>query len=104
MAVAALIDSIDGTLARRVEIQKVLPWFDGAKLDDIVDYFTYVIVPVVFLYQLRLLPPSGTRFFAEGVIALLRTFKLTRQECHASIGAANSDEAVLESSYIEHGV
>ena len=40
-----------------------MPWFDGAKLDDIVDYFTFVIVPVVFLYQLRLLPAHGTLFF-----------------------------------------
>jgi phosphatidylcholine synthase len=63
MLIAVLIDSTDGTLARAVEIKRVLPWFDGAKLDDIVDYFTYVVVPVVFLYHLRLLPTSGTLFF-----------------------------------------
>ncbi len=63
MLVAVLIDATDGTLARAVEIKRVLPWFDGAKLDDIVDYFTFVIVPVVFLYQLHLLPVSGTLFF-----------------------------------------
>lgn len=63
MGMALLIDSTDGTLARAVEIKNVLPRFDGAKLDDIVDYFTFVIVPVVFLYQLHLLPPSGTLFF-----------------------------------------
>ncbi len=63
MVVAVLIDATDGTLARAVQIKRVLPWFDGAKLDDIVDYFTFVIVPVVFLYQLELLPASGTLFF-----------------------------------------
>lgn len=63
MLVAVLIDATDGTLARAVEIKRVLPWFDGAKLDDIVDYFTFVIVPVVFLYQLGLLPASGTLLF-----------------------------------------
>jgi phosphatidylcholine synthase len=63
MLVAVLIDATDGILARAVEIKRVLPWFDGAKLDDIVDYFTFVIVPVVFLYQLRLLPASGTLVF-----------------------------------------
>ncbi len=63
MLVAVLIDATDGTLARAVEIKRVLPWFDGAKLDDIVDYFTFVIVPVVFLYQLHLLPVSGTLLF-----------------------------------------
>jgi phosphatidylcholine synthase len=63
MLIAVLIDATDGTLARAVQIKRVLPWFDGAKLDDIVDYFTFVIVPVVFLYQLRLLPASGMLFF-----------------------------------------
>jgi phosphatidylcholine synthase len=63
MLIAVLIDAIDGTLARAVDIKRVLPWFDGAKLDDIVDYFTFVIVPVVFLYQLHLLPVSGTFLF-----------------------------------------
>lgn len=63
MLVATLIDSTDGTLARTVEVKRVLPWFDGAKLDDIIDYLTFVVVPVVFLYQMQLLPSSGTLFF-----------------------------------------
>ena len=58
MLIAVLIDATDGTLARAVQIKHVLPWFDGAKLDDIVDYFTFVIVPIVFLYQFHLLPAS----------------------------------------------
>ena len=57
MLIAVLIDATDGTLARIVEIKKVLPWFDGSKLDDIVDYFTFVIVPLVALYYFNLLPP-----------------------------------------------
>lgn len=63
MLVAVLIDATDGTLARAVRIKEVLPWFDGAKLDDIVDYFTFVIAPVVFLFHMQLLPTSGTLFF-----------------------------------------
>ena len=63
MLVAVLIDATDGMLARAVQIKKVLPRMDGAKLDDIVDYFTYVIIPVVFLYQFQLLPASGTLLF-----------------------------------------
>lgn len=63
MLLAVLIDATDGTLARAVAIKKVIPWFDGAKLDDIVDYFTFVIVPAVFLFHAELLPTSGTLFF-----------------------------------------
>ena len=63
MLVAVLIDATDGTLARAVQVKRVLPWVDGAKLDDIVDYFTYVIVPVVFLHEFDLLPATGTLVF-----------------------------------------
>lgn len=63
MLVAVLIDATDGTLARAVHVKHILPWFDGSKLDDIVDYFTFVIVPIVFLYQFQLLPATGTMLF-----------------------------------------
>jgi phosphatidylcholine synthase len=49
MIVALAIDSVDGTLARVVRVGEVLPGIDGRRLDDIVDYLNYVIVPVVFL-------------------------------------------------------
>jgi phosphatidylcholine synthase len=50
------IDAIDGTLARAVGVKRVLPLIDGARLDDIVDYFTYVIVPAFFLARMAILP------------------------------------------------
>ena len=59
MAYALAVDSIDGTLARAVEVKRVLPIVDGTRLDDIVDYFTYVIVPALFLLHLDLLPAGA---------------------------------------------
>jgi len=56
MAVALFIDCTDGTLARRVRVKEILPYFDGAKLDDIVDYLNYVVVPVVLAYHAAMLP------------------------------------------------
>jgi phosphatidylcholine synthase len=44
-----VIDSVDGTLARRADVERVVPRIDGRRLDDIVDYLNYVIVPVFFL-------------------------------------------------------
>jgi phosphatidylcholine synthase len=58
MAVATFIDATDGQLARRVNVKQVLPQFDGARLDDIVDYMNYVLVPVVVAYHSGLLPPG----------------------------------------------
>lgn len=58
MAGALFIDSTDGSLARRVRVKQVLPQFDGAKLDDIVDYLNYVVVPLVLAFQANLVPHS----------------------------------------------
>ncbi len=56
MAACLAIDSVDGTLARLFRVKAVLPGFDGGLLDNMVDYFTYVIVPAFFLYEADLLP------------------------------------------------
>ncbi len=49
MLVALAIDAVDGTLARRARVAEVIPGFDGRRLDDMVDFFNYVLVPVVFV-------------------------------------------------------
>jgi phosphatidylcholine synthase len=56
MALATWIDSTDGALARRFHVKTVLPHFDGARLDDIVDYLNYVLVPIVLAYVAALIP------------------------------------------------
>ena len=35
-----VVDATDGLLARRFRVRERIPWFDGAKLDDIADYLT----------------------------------------------------------------
>ena len=39
---ALVIDGTDGMLARRFRVKERIPLFDGATMDDIVDYLTYV--------------------------------------------------------------
>jgi phosphatidylcholine synthase len=59
MAIAVVIDAIDGSLARLVSVKSVLPNIDGALLDNIVDYVNYVITPCFFLFvKPDMLPPS----------------------------------------------
>ena len=48
---AVLIDSTDGLLARWAVVHERLPNFPGHKLDDIVDYLTFVFVPAVIVWQ-----------------------------------------------------
>lgn len=50
------IDSTDGVLARRAAVKEVLPDFDGRRLDDIVDYLSWVFVPIVLLIEAQMLP------------------------------------------------
>jgi phosphatidylcholine synthase len=64
MAVAVAIDATDGTLARLARVKEVIPWFDGALLDEIVDYFNYVIVPCLFLARSNLLPAQDALWLA----------------------------------------
>jgi phosphatidylcholine synthase len=56
LAATVWIDGTDGMLARWVRVGEVLPGFDGRRLDDIVDYFTWVIVPLMLLVRADLLP------------------------------------------------
>ena len=51
MAVTIAIDSSDGTLARYFNVKKLVPSFDGALLDNIVDYLTYVVAPVFLMIR-----------------------------------------------------
>ena len=53
---ALVIDGTDGMLARRLRVSETIPGFDGARLDDIVDYLTYVFAPVVLLLTTDRLP------------------------------------------------
>jgi phosphatidylcholine synthase len=56
IAVTVFVDATDGALARAVRVWDVLPWVDGRRLDDIVDYFGWVIVPAILLVLAGLLP------------------------------------------------
>jgi len=47
---ALFVDGIDGPLARRIEIKRVLPNWSGDLLDSIIDYATFVMIPAVALY------------------------------------------------------
>ena len=59
LALAVFIDATDGWLARALRVRERVPGIDGARLDDIVDYLTYVFVPVLLALQAGLLPPTA---------------------------------------------
>lgn len=65
MSLAVLIDASDGTLARWVRVKERIPWFDGDRLEDIVDYANYVIVPSWFMVHADLLPRADALWLAS---------------------------------------
>ena len=69
LVAATLVDATDGTLARRAGIPGVTPGFDGARLDDIVDYLTFVFVPMAILYCAGDLP-DGWGLVIVGAVLL----------------------------------
>jgi phosphatidylcholine synthase len=56
MVAATVIDGTDGLFARWARVKELTPDFDGARLDDIVDYLTFVFVPALLLYHAGMLP------------------------------------------------
>lgn len=79
MAVAIFIDAVDGTLARRAKTKEAVPKVDGALLDNIVDYFTYVLVPAFFILATDLLPP-GWGLVGVSVLVLASAYQFSQLE------------------------
>jgi phosphatidylcholine synthase len=63
------IDATDGLLARALRVKERLPWFDGARLDDIIDYLCYTFIPVLLALHAGLL--RGSAGVAVGAFVLL---------------------------------
>ncbi len=58
LSLQIFVDATDGVLARRARVSTVLPWFNGSKLDDIVDYLAYVFVPALLVWRALLVPDA----------------------------------------------
>ncbi len=67
---AMVVDGTDGMLARHLQVKALIPWFDGALLDNIVDYLTYAFTPMVLLWSTGYLG-EGTRATVLAVMPLL---------------------------------
>ena len=67
LVVAFVVDGIDGPLARKYDVKRNAPEFDGNLLDMIIDYLTYIFVPAYALFKSGLMP-GWTGWFAVFVI------------------------------------
>lgn len=84
LVASTVVDATDGMFARAAGIPAATPNFDGARLDDIVDYLTFVFVPMLILYLAGRLPDG----WGLGVVAAVL---LSSGYGFASLDAKTSD-------------
>jgi phosphatidylcholine synthase len=58
LVLAMVIDGVDGTLARAAKVKERLSRIDGGALDLVIDYLTYVFLPVLFIWRGAYLPDA----------------------------------------------
>jgi phosphatidylcholine synthase len=78
------IDGTDGMLARRFRVKETIPWFDGALLDNIVDYLTYVFAPIVLLWTTGHLPDSTAGRIVAAIPLLASCYQFCRVDAKTS--------------------
>jgi phosphatidylcholine synthase len=88
---STFIDATDGWLARAVRVKERIPQYDGARLDDIVDYLSYVFVPVLLMWRAGMLPPQASLWVAGAVLIA------------SAYGFGQADAKVVTSDYFFTG-
>lgn len=69
MVASTLIDATDGMLARRAEVRRWTPEFDGRRLDDITDFHTYTSLPLLLIWRAELLSQSQAWWLIAPLLA-----------------------------------
>ncbi|CAN5824403.1 phosphatidylcholine synthase [soil metagenome] len=77
LAIAVIIDSTDGPLARRCNVKRWAPNIDGRTIDDIVDYLTFTFVPLLLVWRMDWLPEPAWLWIVAALIASLFGFANT---------------------------
>jgi phosphatidylcholine synthase len=91
LGVALFVDGIDGSLARKARVREYTPNFDGASLDLVIDYFTYVAVPALMVYWFNMVPvPYG---FHTETWSLISAATIMAVSCYtfANVGMKSED-------------
>lgn len=83
MSVAVAVDAIDGPLSRIFQTRQRLPNFDGALLDNVVDFLNYVVVPALFMHMSRLMP-TETSLWVAGIVLMSSGYQFGQSDAKTS--------------------
>lgn len=68
LGAALVVDGLDGPIARRLDVGRVLPNWSGDTLDLVVDFTTYVFVPAYAITASGLLIPLATPLLGIAIV------------------------------------
>lgn len=85
LGIALIVDSVDGSLARKANVKKHAPGFDGTVLDVMVDYLTWTFIPALFML---LYIPFGADWLA---IAAFLLICVSSAFCYCNVSLKTSD-------------
>lgn len=80
MGAAVFIDSTDGPLARAVRIRDRIPSFDGALLDNVIDYTTYVLAPAFLMLRAGMLGEGRAGLAVASFVMLASAYGFCRAD------------------------
>jgi len=83
LAAQVFVDSTDGWLARLTRVREHTPSINGTRLDDIVDYLTYVFVPAWMVIRFALVP-AGSEWVVAGAMLLSSALGFSREDAKTS--------------------
>lgn len=82
LAIALVVDGVDGPLARALKVERATPNIDGAALDLVVDYLTYVVVPVAWMIAAGIWP-AGWDWPLGGFVLITALYTFARRDMKA---------------------
>src|ERR1700726_3637384 len=68
LGAALVVDAVDGPIARRLDVVRVLPNWSGEALDLVVDFVPYVFVPAYAITASGLLLPLAAPLLGVGIV------------------------------------
>lgn len=93
LVVATFIDATDGWLARWARVDRHATLFDGGRIDDIVDYTTYVLVPGALLLHAGRLPNGWIGVTVISGMLLASALGFTRLDAKTTATTAAGSKA-----------
>lgn len=76
--IAMFVDGFDGMLARWFHVKEYAHQVDGALLDNIIDYFNYVVIAALILIEVPNLLPPGLAMAGAVSILLTSAYQFTQ--------------------------